>query len=92
MTTDPLAWLHDPPCRALPVETFFAVIGRDRHGREVYPPAAVACCAGCPHVDPCLDEALRAPREWDQGYRAGCGPEVRARMRVALAPVDWRAS
>lgn len=85
MKPDPLAWLDTAPCKQIGPDPFFTPTGRDRYGRTTYAAAAVAACAGCEHIEPCLADALRAPRDLDEGWRAGMTAEARDKLRVALA-------
>lgn len=82
MTIPANDWLTTAPCKALGPRPFFTPTRYGHKGADVYPPEAVAACAGCRHRAPCLEDALRAPRDWDLGYRAGMTAVEREKVRA----------
>lgn len=70
-------WREQAACRDIPTNTFFP-LPADKAGAA----EALAVCAGCPVVRPCLADALHT-RDIEFGIRGGTAPEQR---RALLDP------
>lgn len=65
-------WRRRAVCHSVPTAVFF----------DDDDTAAAAVCAGCPVQRACLDDALSAPSEIDQGFRAGLTEGERLMLRT----------